>query len=100
MQIPVEHVNKATRHLKRSDPVMRELMSKVGPFALQLERNRFWMLARSIISQQVSTAAARAIRQRVQALFAPGIVSAERLLKLDEHLLRAAGLSGQKVSYL
>jgi DNA-3-methyladenine glycosylase II len=100
MQIPVEHAKKATRHLKRSDPVMRELIGHVGPFQLRLERNRFWVLARSIISQQVSATAARAIRARVQSLFESGIVSADRLLDLSENQLRSAGLSAPKVSYL
>jgi DNA-3-methyladenine glycosylase II len=100
MRIPVEHATKATRHLKRADPVMRALIGQVGRFELRLERNRFWMLVRSIISQQVSTAAARAIRGRFQSLFESGIVSADRLLDLSQSQLRGAGLSRLKVAYV
>lgn len=100
MPIPPEHAARATRHLQRNDPVMRELIRNVGAFEIKLERNRFWMLVRSIISQQVSTAAARAIGGRVQALLKPGTVSADRLLKLSEVQLRGAGLSAAKASYV
>src|SRR5260370_7845311 len=98
MQIPIEHAKKATRHLKRSDPVMRELISRVGPFQLRLERNRFWVLARSIISQQVSASAARAIRDRVQSLFESGSISADRLRDLNQNQPRPAPLSAPKAS--
>ena len=79
---------------------MRELIGNVGAFDLKLERNRFWMLVRSIISQQVSTAAAQAIGGRVQGLLKPGAVSAERLLLLSDTQLRGAGLSAAKASYV
>ena len=100
MRIPAEHTTAATRHLKRSDPIMRQLIGTVGPFQLRLERNRFWMLVRSIIGQQLSTGAARTIRGRVESLFESGIVSADALFRIPERQLRSAGLSAAKVSYI
>lgn len=100
MPIPPKHTKAATRHLRRSDPIMRRLISQVGPFQLKLERNRFWMLVRSIISQQLSTSAARTIRSRVEALLAPGVITADRFRDMSAEQLRSAGLSTQKAAYV
>lgn len=86
-------------HLRQSDPVMGALIEQVGPFTLKRERDRFRMLVRSIISQQISTAAARSIRLRLEALVG-GEISAESLAELPVESLRGAGLSPQKTSYL
>ena len=99
MPIPAQHA-KATRHLKRTDPIMRDLIGRVGPFKLQLERNRYWMLIQSIISQQLSTSAARTIRGRVEALHGPGVIAAESFRRLSAEQLRTAGLSKAKAIYV
>jgi 3-methyladenine DNA glycosylase/8-oxoguanine DNA glycosylase len=49
-------IHKARRHLQAADPVMRVVIDAVGPFTLRLERDRFGMLVRSIISQQITVA--------------------------------------------
>ncbi|QDU96361.1 DNA-3-methyladenine glycosylase family protein [Lignipirellula cremea] len=90
----------AQQHLRSGDPVMAAMMDAVGPFALKLEPNRFGMLVRSIISQQISTAAARSIRTRVEQHLAPQKITAAGLLACDLEQLRALGLSAQKASYL
>lgn len=80
---------------------MRRLIDAVGPFALRPERTRrFSVLARAIISQQVSTAAARTIRGRLEDLLAPGKLEPESVARLKEPQLRSVGLSRQKASYL
>lgn len=90
----------ARRHLVAADPIMGKIIRRVGPFELKLHRNRFQMLVRSIISQQISTAAARTIRQRLEDRLSPKRVTAEALLQLDVHSLREVGLSRQKTSYV
>lgn len=95
-----ESIQSALSHLRANDPVMREKIEAVGPFTLRLECNRFRMLLRSIISQQISTSAARSIRLRVERLIAPARVSASRIAQLDTAQLRAAGLSSQKAAYI
>jgi DNA-3-methyladenine glycosylase II len=79
---------------------MRQLIQQVGTFQLKLERNRFWMLVRSIISQQLSTSAARTIRGRIEELHGPGKITAKRFQELSATQLRAAGLSTQKAAYV
>ena len=91
-------IQKARRHLRAADPVMRAVIDAVGPFTLRLERDRFGMLVRSIISQQISTSAARSIRRRLQEL-APDMKAATvAQCTIDE--LRTVGLSPQKASYI
>lgn len=90
----------ALRHLRQRDPVMRTIIDEVGPCTLRLERDRFWMLVRSIISQQISVGAARSIRTRLEQLVAPERVTAESLLRFEIDELRNAGLSPQKATYL
>lgn len=95
-----EAAQAACRHLRQSDPVMRQMIDEVGSFALRCERNRFSMLVRSIISQQISVGAARSIRRRLEQHIGRRSVTPEGLLAYDVQQLRSAGLSRQKASYL
>lgn len=100
MPISPDTIKSAVKHLKRVDPVMGWLIKQVGPFKLKTDRNRFGMLVRSILSQQISTKAARSIRLKLEALIHPNPLAAEIILKLSDEQLRSAGLSRQKISYL
>lgn len=94
-------LRRAERHLASADAVMRQVIAEVGPSGLDATQrgHPFPALVETIVAQQISTAAARAIHARlVQAC--GGSVSARRLLLLDDEQLRAAGLSRQKVRYL
>lgn len=95
-----DQLAEASKHLHTADGVMPGLMRAVGPVTLKRRRNRFWILASAIIGQQVSTAAARTIRGRVEALVAPDRPTAENIARLPVASLRSAGLSGAKASYL
>jgi DNA-3-methyladenine glycosylase II len=57
-------------------------------------------LLRSIVGQQFSTKAARAIYLRVLDLFGGHTPSPAQLLAVSEEELRGAGLSGRKVEYI
>ena len=86
-------------HLRASDAILRRLIDAVGPFTLRPERRRrFSVLARAIISQQVSTAAARTIRGRLEGIIDNGGLTAEGIGRLTEPQLRSVGLSRQKTS--
>lgn len=95
-----QQVEAGLAHLRASDPALRPLIDAVGPFTLRLERRRFSVLVRAIISQQVSTAAARTIRGRLEAILAPDGLVPEGIVRLDPAELRSVGLSRQKASYL
>ena len=91
---------KARRHLARRDPVLKRLIASVGPCTLAPDPDVFPVLARSIVSQMISTPAARTIVARLlQALGDEGLTPAG-ILALGEPALRGAGLSGAKVRAL
>jgi DNA-3-methyladenine glycosylase II len=91
----------ALAHLSASDPVMRQLISSVGPFGLKPIKNRFRALVRSIVSQQISSKAAASILRKLEALVErDGGVSPESILRLSVAQMRKAGLSPQKQTYL
>jgi len=90
-------VAKGRRHLARRCPVLKQLIRTVGAYTLQPDgSNRFGMLVRSIVAQQISSKAAMAIHGRlVQAVGNP--VTPKALLKAKDDVLRAAGLSAGKL---
>jgi DNA-3-methyladenine glycosylase II len=100
MPFDSSEVAAARRHLRRCDATLRAVIDAVGPFTLRLERDRFRMLVRSIISQQISGKAARSIRMRLEALLKPGRVDPESVARLSTAQLRSVGLSPQKAAYL
>lgn len=80
---------------------MHGVIRRIGPYRLKPDgRNRFGMLVRSIISQQISMGAARAIRARLQQLVGSEAIKPEMILRLSTEQLRSVGLSPQKTSYL
>ena len=79
---------------------MKAIIDAVGPYTLRFERDRFGMLVRSIISQQISTSAARAIRRRLMELVGPDGLTAANLARFTVDELRSVGLSPQKASYV
>ena len=83
----------------REDPTMAALVETHGTVELTPAANEFERLCVSIINQQLSTASADAIRERVFALF-DGAVTPATLLSRDTERLREAGLSRTKVAYL
>jgi DNA-3-methyladenine glycosylase II len=100
MSLSPEYAEIALAHLRSADPVMRGIIDEVGTFTLRPEQDRFRMLVRSIISQQISTGAARSIRQRLEELAAPEGLSASSLMRFSPQQLRSAGISPQKAKYI
>src|SRR5215212_4574726 len=95
----------ALEELRRSDPVMRRLIDRLGPLDEE-ERRRgrphepYGALVRSIVGQQLSTKAARTIYERLIAQFDGRTPTPAELLAADPEQVRSAGLSRPKVSYL
>lgn len=86
-------------YLQTNDAKLGTVIERVGPCTLKVDANHFWMLARAIVAQQISSAAARTITQRVRDLMNENL-TAESLGSLDDEALRSAGVSKQKVNYL
>ena len=92
-------MRKAVLHLSQSDPVMRAIIKRVGPFRMEYGDPEFHSLAEAIIYQQLNGKAAVTIFKRLAAL-AGEPLTPEGILKLSEEQLRSVGLSRQKSSYL
>jgi DNA-3-methyladenine glycosylase II len=99
----------ARRALAATDPTMAALIERIGKIDIEERLRRrneerpedaYGALLRTIVGQQVSTTAARAIYNRVLDLFGGKPPSPRRLLKASEEELRGAGLSGRKVEYV
>ena len=82
----------------RADPVMAELVERHDPY-VEPDWDEYERLCISIINQQLSTASATAVRERVFELLG-GEVTAETVLNAEEDALRTAGLSRSKIEYL
>ena len=88
------------RHFRRADPLLARVIEQVGPCTLKPRRDRFKILVRSILSQQISVAAARTIRSRLEQAVAPDGIRPEAIARFSVEELRAVGISRQKAGYL
>jgi DNA-3-methyladenine glycosylase II len=92
-------MRKAILHLKKSDPVLRALLERVGPFRIEHREPTFDTVVRSIVYQQLSGKVAAVIFGRLLAA-AKGDLTPRRILRLPHERLRALGLSNQKAAYI
>ena len=92
-------MRKALNHLKQSDPVLRAIIERVGPYRMTYREPTYHSLARAIVYQQLNGKAALTIFNRFTTL-AGDPLTPEGVLKLTPEQMRAVGLSKQKSSYL
>ncbi len=85
-----------SRWLEATDPRFKQVFEITGPLALRHKPGGFSGLLGSIVSQQLSTAAAKTIWQR---LVDAKLDRPRAILKSDDQTLRAVGLSHQKIRY-
>lgn len=85
--------------LRKADPVMRDLIKRVGPCTARRQRDYYRLLCRAIVSQQLSVKAARTIWNRFEELV-DGDVSPAAVLRVRDASLRGCGLSGMKASFI
>lgn len=81
----------------REDPVMSDLLEKHDPY-IESNWTEYERLCVSIINQQLSTASAAAVKERVFDQLED--VTPEAVLNADKNTLREAGLSRTKVEYM
>jgi len=92
-------MRKAVIHLKKSDPVLRAIIERVGPCRMEFGPAEFSSVAEAIVYQQLNGKAAVTIFKRFAAL-AGEPITPEGILKLKDAQLRSVGLSKQKSAYL
>jgi len=92
-------MRKAVTHLKKSDPVMRAIIERIGLCRMRFGTPGFHSLAEAIVYQQLNGKAAKTIFKRFVAL-AGEPLTPEGILQLSDEKMRGAGLSKQKTAYL
>ena len=92
-------MRKAIDHLKKSDPVMRGIIERVGPCRMVFSEPVFHSLAEAIVYQQLNGKAAETIFRRFAGLAGEPLMP-EGIVKLTAEQLRSVGLSKQKSAYL
>lgn len=86
-------------HLQQADPIMAEIIRRVGPCEFAVRQPTFETLARSITFQQLNGKAAGTIFGRLREAVGRRF-TASAFLKLTPEQLRACGLSKQKMASL
>jgi DNA-3-methyladenine glycosylase II len=89
----------AILHLKRRDPVLSEIIDRVGDYRIQFRDPVFATLVRSIVYQQLSGRVAAVIFGRLSNAVG-GQITPAAILKLRPSRMRSLGLSTQKTAYI
>ncbi len=81
----------------RDDPTLGPLLEQYGELPIGPAEDTFERFTESIINQQLSSASAAAIRDRVFERFE---ITPDAMAAADREALRETGLSGQKIDYI
>jgi 3-methyladenine DNA glycosylase/8-oxoguanine DNA glycosylase len=101
-RIPAKYcfnMKEAIQHLRRNDPILSEIIDRVGDYAIQFRDPDFETLVKSIVYQQLSGRVASVIFGRL-AKAAGGPLTPANILKMRPARMRALGLSKQKTVYI
>jgi len=92
-------MKEAIQHLHQNDPVLSEIIHRVGDYGIQFRDPGFETLVKSIVYQQLSGRVASVIFARLVKA-AGGPLTHENILKMRPARMRAIGLSKQKTVYI
>ena len=92
-------MQEAILHLKGSDPILSEIIDRVGEYRIEFRDPDFETLVKSIVYQQLSGRVASVIFERLRRAV-KGSVTPQAILKLRPSRMRTLGLSGQKTAYI
>ena len=92
-------MKEAIQHLQRQDPVLAEIIARVGEYRIQFREPDFETLVKSIVYQQLSGKVASVIFGRLAAAV-DGKITPANILKMRPERMRKLGLSKQKTEYI
>jgi DNA-3-methyladenine glycosylase II len=98
-EVAPQYWEQACAELMKQDRILKKLIPKHGPGFLMTRGDAFTTLARAIVGQQISVAAAQSVWNKML-LALKKKVSPKNILAVTVEDLRAAGLSGRKVEYI
>jgi DNA-3-methyladenine glycosylase II len=87
-----------TEYLKARDPVLGELIDRIGPIRRKVDPDLFSSVVHHIVGQQISTKAQQTIWFRMQN--ALGTICAETVLAAGPVQIQAMGISMRKAGYI
>ena len=92
----------ATDFIRKSDPILGDIIERVGPCTLvpNIDGTHFEAVTRAIVFQQLSGKAASTIYGRFASLFSTGTPTPHELSGIHEAQLRSVGLSRMKATYV
>ena len=95
-------VEEALAHLRNVDPVMADVIQRIGPYEATRRSDGYHALLRTILYQQLAGSAAAAIERRLYGLYnQDGLPpSPQQLLETSDETFRSVGVSRQKANYL
>jgi DNA-3-methyladenine glycosylase II len=93
-------MDKAIQHLAAHDPIVGQLIARYPVPTFRKHGNYYQELVDSIISQQLSVKAARAIETRFKNLYGGEFPTPEQILDTDIEVLRSVGISRPKARYI
>jgi 3-methyladenine DNA glycosylase/8-oxoguanine DNA glycosylase len=95
-------VGRAVRHLRRRDPVLAQIIGRVGRCTWETERagSAFSALIEAMLYQQITGKAAASIHRRLRKVLGRRHPRPQEILGAPVRALRGAGLSRQKISYM
>jgi DNA-3-methyladenine glycosylase II len=93
-------VAEAEEYLRSSDDVVAELIDRHGPCTLQPQKFYFPVMVETVISQQLSTKAARAIYNRLVGLVGRIYPRPADIIRIPDEDLRGIGFSRSKTLYI
>ena len=98
-EVAPDYWEQACKELMKQDRILKKLIPKYGSGFLVTRGDPFNTLARAIVGQQISVAAAQSVWNKVVAA-SKKKVTPKNILALTVEELRSAGLSGRKVEYI
>jgi DNA-3-methyladenine glycosylase II len=95
-----KRVRGAVSQLRNGDGVLADLIDRYGPCTLRPSEPYFPVMVETVISQQLSTKAARAIYGRLLDIVGAKVPRPTDILSIPDDRLRAIGFSSSKTRYV
>jgi DNA-3-methyladenine glycosylase II len=88
----------AIRYLKAKDPILADIIDRIGPIERPIDADLFSALVNNIVGQQISMKAQETVWKRMLGAF--GAITPENLCRASVEEIQQCGLSTRKAIYI
>ena len=88
----------AIRYLKAKDPILADIIDRIGPIERPIDADLFSALINNIVGQQISMKAQETVWKRM--LAAIGAITPENICRVSVEEIQQCGLSTRKATYI